>query len=140
MKKDQLIQYAALCYRVEDGHPLVALVTSRETKRWILPKGQPEKGVPPCEVAEHEAYEEAGLTGKVKRRAFASFASTKRLKTGTEVPCTIKVFLVEVRRELDVWPEKHERERRWVTPGEAALMVGEAGLVTVLLSFSAQWD
>jgi ADP-ribose pyrophosphatase YjhB (NUDIX family) len=138
--KKTLVQYAALPYRVEDGHPMVLLVTSRETKRWILPKGQPERKLQPHHVAEAEAYEEAGVIGTIFKRAFAEFPSIKRLKNGRELPCQILVYLLEVGHELDVWPEKDERQRRWMTPGEAALAVTEGALAQVLLDFGARFD
>lgn len=138
--KKQLIQFAALPFRIEDGHPMVLLVTSRETKRWILPKGQPERKLSPHQVAEAEAYEEAGLIGTVFKTPFAEYDSYKRLKNGREVPCLMRVFLLEVGHQLDAWPEKHERERRWMTPGEAAMLVTEPGLVRVLLDFGGRFD
>lgn len=119
---------------------MVLLVTSRETKRWILPKGQPERKLSPHQVAEQEAYEEAGLIGTVFKTAFATFDSFKRLKSGKELPCQVRVYLLEVSHELGAWPEQHERERRWMTPGEAALKVGEPGLVRVLLDFGGRFD
>lgn len=139
MTMAERIQYAALPFRIEDGHPVVLLVTSRETRRWILPKGNPERGVKPCEAAAQEAYEEAGVQGRVSTKAIATFASTKQLRSGTRVPCSVRVFLFEVLAELDDWPEKTQRDRRWVSPGEAALLVGEPGLVPVLLEFGALW-
>lgn len=138
--KKPLVQYAALPYRVEDGHPMVLLVTSRETKRWILPKGQPERKLSPHQVAEAEAYEEAGLVGTVFKSAFARYDTFKRLKSGREVPCLMQVYLLEVTHKLDSWPEKAERERRWMTPGEAALMVTEPGLAQILMNFGGRFD
>lgn len=138
--KKPLVQYAALPYRVEDGHPMVLLVTSRETKRWILPKGQPERKLSPHQVAEAEAYEEAGLVGTVFKSAFARYDTFKRLKNGREVPCLMQVYLLEVAHELDSWPEKGQRERRWMTPGEAAMMVTEPGLAQILMNFGGRFD
>lgn len=138
--KKSLVQYAALPFRIEDGHPMVLLVTSRETKRWILPKGQPEPKLAPHQVAETEAYEEAGLIGTVFKSPFAEYDSFKRLKNGKEVPCLMRVYLLEVTHELNAWPEKDQRERRWMTPGEAALRVTEPGLVRVLLDFGGRFD
>lgn len=134
-----VIQYAALPYRIVDGHPEVMLVTSRETKRWILPKGRPEKRLKSYEVAAAEAFEEAGIVGSIAKDSFCAFASTKRLKNGKELPCTIKVYILKTKKVLDDWPEKAERERRWFSPGEAALIVTEEGLIKTLLNFGAQW-
>lgn len=138
--KKLAFQYAALPYRIEDGRPMVLLVTSRETKRWILPKGQPERKLAPHQVAEQEAYEEAGLIGTVFKTPFATFDSVKRLKNGKEIPCGIRVFLFEVNHELGAWPEQSQRDRRWMSPGEAALTVNEPGLVRVLLDFGGRFD
>lgn len=137
--KKELLQYAALPFRIEEGQPKVLMVTSRETRKWILPKGRPEKKMAPDRVAAVEAYEEAGVRGRVVGEAFATFVSSKRLANGREVPCTIRVFLLEVEQELAKWPEMKERERRWTTPGEAALLASEPGLVEVMLAFSSRW-
>jgi 8-oxo-dGTP pyrophosphatase MutT (NUDIX family) len=132
-------QYACLPFRVEDGHPLVMMITSRETRRWILPKGQPETGRHPWEVAAQEAYEEAGLVGSVSTKAVAAYDSVKRMRSGEDLPCTVRVFLFAVEQELDDWPERAERERRWMSPGEAALAASEAPLAQLLLEFGALW-
>lgn len=134
-----LRQYAALPYRVVDGLPQVMLITSRETRRWILPKGRPEKRMKPFEVAAAEAFEEAGVLGHIAATVFSSFASHKRLKTGVELPCTIKVYLLEVNQELDYWPERDQRERAWFGLHQAALVAGEPGLIRVLDEFCALW-
>jgi hypothetical protein len=62
------IQYAALPYRISSAFGTeVLLVTSRETKRWIIPKGWPKKRKDPWESGAREAAEEAGVIGKIGR-------------------------------------------------------------------------
>jgi len=133
------IQYAALPFRMIDGEPQVLLVTSRENKRWILPKGQPEKKVAARNVAAQEAYEEAGVVGQISTRSIGSFPSAKRLRSGEEMAIRVRVYMLEVSQELDDWPEKNERERRWVNAGEAVMMASEPGLTQFLLHFAALW-
>jgi 8-oxo-dGTP pyrophosphatase MutT (NUDIX family) len=133
------IQYAALPFRLVEGEPQVLLVTSRETKRWILPKGQPEKKVTACNVAAQEAYEEAGVVGQISTRSIGSFPSMKRLRSGQEVATRVRVYMLDVARELDDWPEMGERERRWLNIGEAVMMASEPGLTQFLLHFAALW-
>lgn len=135
-KRKVRTQYAALPFSVRDDNILVMLVTSRETKRWIIPKGWPEKRILPHAVAAREAYEEAGLVGKVEERPFATFRYEKRLKSGRTATCEVETYLFEVERELDEWPEKDERERRWMSPDEAALLVTEDGLIAILRSLT----
>lgn len=131
------IQYAALPFVIKDGQPQVMLITSRETRRWVIPKGWPERKMPPMEVAAREAFEEAGLIGRIAAEPFATFRYEKRLPSGKTAPCLVWTFLFEVQQELDDWPEKGQRERRWMSPGEAALLVSEAGLVEVFLQMAA---
>src|SRR5271156_4832943 len=60
------LQYAALPYRVSArARTEIMLITSRETRRWIIPKGWPQKGRAPHRSAAREAFEEAGVVGKV---------------------------------------------------------------------------
>lgn len=137
-RKKSLVQYAALPFLVIDGgETLVLLITSRETRRWIIPKGQPEKRLAPHEVAEREALEEAGVVGLIEKEPFTTFQSGKRLKSGDLRECTVQVHLLAVERELDKWDEQHERERRWVSPAEAAMLISEPGLVPIFLRMSA---
>ncbi len=129
-------QYAALPYTVIDGGVRIMLVTSRETGRWIVPKGWPEKKTKPCEQAAREAYEEAGAIGTIAKKPFGSYSYAKRLGKRT-VTCLVDVFLLKVERELDDWPESGQRCRKWVSPAEAVQLVDDAGLADLLLRLAA---
>jgi 8-oxo-dGTP pyrophosphatase MutT (NUDIX family) len=95
------VQYGALPYRLAVGsRPQFMLVTSRETRRWIIPKGWPKKGKSPHHSAAREAFEEAGVVGAVARRSVGSFTYEKRLKNGGAVVCEVRVFPLQVRRHL----------------------------------------
>ncbi len=139
-KRRNLIQYATLPYRLEGGEPEVLLITSRETKRWILPKGNPKKHKKSFMVAAEEAFEEAGVKGKISEKPFYTFDSVKRLKSGREVPCRVRVFTLAMKKELAAWPEKNQRERAWMSFAEAAHNSGESGLVTLFLDLAADPD
>jgi 8-oxo-dGTP pyrophosphatase MutT (NUDIX family) len=127
LKKTQK-QIAALPYRAGPLAPEVMLITSRETGRWIIPKGWPHRGLPPRAVAAREAYEEAGLRGKVGKQPIGAYCYEKRLSAGRSVTCQVTVFLLEVKRQLDDWPEKQDRRRDWLPPDQAALRVEEPEL------------
>ncbi len=131
-QRTKMVQYGALPILIDDGQLRVLLITSRETRRWIIPKGWPVKKLSPSAVAAREAFEEAGLEGRVADRPLAVFSYVKRLKSGRCVTCQVETYLFEVDRELDDWPEKYQRERRWVSPDEAARLVSDAGLGDVL--------
>lgn len=126
-------QYAALCYRrAADGEIEVLLVTSRDTGRWIIPKGWPMNGKKPHRAAAIEAWEEAGATGKVRKKAFGYFTYLKGMKDGS-VPVSAAVFLLRVDKLDDAFQEKGQRQREWVSYAEAARRVREPELKSMLL-------
>jgi 8-oxo-dGTP pyrophosphatase MutT (NUDIX family) len=104
------------------------LVTSRETRRWIIPKGWPKKGKSARQSAAREAFEEAGVIGRVSRRAVGSFSYEKRLKNGGTVECEVRVFPLHVKRQSREWPEKQERKVKWLSAAKAAKKVDEPTL------------
>jgi len=130
-------QFAALPWRIGNGGLReVMLLTTRETHRWAIPKGWPMKGRKPAEVARQEAYEEAGLIGRmVGKRPVGSFHYEKRLAK-MAIICEVQVFLFRVERQLDDWPEKGQRECRWFDANEAATLVEEGGLAEILDRFA----
>jgi 8-oxo-dGTP pyrophosphatase MutT (NUDIX family) len=90
-------------------------------------------GRKPWEVAKQEAFEEAGLVGKlVSKQPVGSYHYTKALSPRQQVLCEVFVFLFQVECQLDDWPEKSERETRWFEPREAAALVDEGGLSEII--------
>jgi 8-oxo-dGTP pyrophosphatase MutT (NUDIX family) len=118
--------------RTPEGVTEILLVTSRETRRWIIPKGWPMKGRKPFEAAAREAYEEAGIVGRVGKRPLGFYLYEKRLKNRDAVLCQVTVFPLEVRKQLKKFPERGQREAQWFSPSEAADMVIEAGLAGLI--------
>ena len=132
------VQYAALPYRRSaDGALEIMLVTSRATRRWVIPKGWPMKGRKPHDAAAREAFEEAGVIGDVGRRSIGSYRYDKRLKGGDVVPCRVEVFPLDVKVQRKRWPEKGQRETQWFSPRRAAEAVDEAGLSGMIESFGS---
>ncbi|MEO8141367.1 MAG: DUF47 family protein [Sphingomicrobium sp.] len=115
----------------------VLLVTSRETKRWVIPKGNLAGGVAPHIGAAEEAFEEAGVVGAICPVALGSFRYRKRKGSGASLMADVEVFPLAVNRELDDWPEKAERERRWFSLAAAAAVVDEPDLADLIRSFGA---
>ncbi len=133
------IQYAALPYRSNGKFELeVMLVTSRGTQRWIIPKGWPKIGLPPHRTAEEEAYEEAGVAGKVGKKRIGSYSYDKVLKAGLTASCRVQVFALRVTRQHKQWPEQHQRETRWYRPRDAARFVKEPSLRRLIRKFAKQ--
>lgn len=124
-------QVAALPVKGRPGNYRVLLVTSRETRRWIIPKGWPMKGRKDHEAAAREALEEAGVSGRIHKHPMGAYTYEKRLSDGSE-PIRVMVYLLEVEREHREWPERAERRRDWVTPRVAIERLEEAGLLEIL--------
>ena len=127
------VQYAALPYRLMGRSGTeVMLVTSRDTRRWIIPKGWPQKGRAPHHSAAREAFEEAGVEGVIDSRPVGTFPYQKRLKNGGVVNCEVEVYALRVLRQSKRWPESGERQVKWVSAQEAAETVREPKLSTII--------
>lgn len=132
-KRKPVTQYAALPFALKDGQPRVMLVTSRGKGRWIIPKGWPEKNLTPHACAAKEAYEEAGIVGTIGESPLGTYRYKKRSRSGAMITFEVEAYLLEVEDQLSDWPEKGQRVTRWMTPAHAARLVGEDGLVQLLL-------
>lgn len=129
-------QVGALCFRISEvGQIEVLLITTRETRRWTIPKGWPIKGLKPHEVAEREAWEEAGIKGKAKKKPYGHYTYLKRLADSRTVPAVVEVHALEVKEACDNFPEIGQRVLIWLPPVEAALQVPEPELKGLLAGF-----
>ena len=125
-------QYGVIPYRRGKDCIEIMLITSRNTRRWIVPKGWPLDRTPSRDVARLEAFEESGVEGTIGKRRFGSFHYHKRLKDGSIVLCRVDVFAFEVGRQLDNWLERKERKRRWFDPERAIKLVREQELKALI--------
>jgi 8-oxo-dGTP pyrophosphatase MutT (NUDIX family) len=130
-----LTQYGVLPVRRTAGGLEVLLITSRDTRRWVVPRGNPISGKSPAESAAQEAYEEAGIFGPVEPEPLGQYSYEKRRRLGL-VPATVLLFRMDVAEERNDWPEKRQRERRWFPAEEAAAAVHEADLAQLIRSAS----
>ena len=134
-KSDVRTQFGAICWRQRKDDIQVALVTSRRTRRWVIPKGWPVDGATPAEAAAREAYEEAGLEGRAMDVCLGIYSYSKFIAGEDELPCVVAVFPVKVKKVLRDWPERRERTRKWVSPSKAASMVDGPELRRLLRDF-----
>lgn len=128
----ELAQYAALPYVALDGDLSVCLITSRGTRRWIIPKGWPKPPLQPYEQAAREAEEEAGLVGEIAVDPIGSYPYRKRLHFFASADCRVFVYPLLVKAQYGHWPEQGERELIWVPAPKAAGMVHEPELGQLL--------
>jgi 8-oxo-dGTP pyrophosphatase MutT (NUDIX family) len=139
MSKDKVshLQCAALPYRrLPNGAIEVMLITSRDTGRWVIPKGWHGQGLAAQDSAEREAREEGGLVGRIGEHPIGHYRYKKRLDDGSSVACLVAVFALEVERQLKSWPERKERRTRWFASREAAAAVEEPELAAMIRSLS----
>jgi len=130
-------QYGALCYRVKkkSGEVEVLLMTSRDTGRWVIPKGWPMTRKCAHEVAMQEAFEEAGVRGVVEPETLGAYTYPKVLRDGVQVVCKVQVYALEVTNMVKNFKEKGERRIEWVSFDEAAGRVREPELRHLFLAF-----
>ncbi len=131
-------QIGALPVRSDaQGELRVMLMTSRETKRLIVPKGWPMRGRKDHRAAATEALQEAGVIGRIHKKSIGSYIYWKRLADRFEL-CRVKVFLLEVERQLPVWKEREQRRIGWFRPDVAAELVDDPGLGTLIRKLPKQ--
>lgn len=135
---DKRPQIAAMpIRRAADGSLEILLVTSRTTRRWIVPKGWPMKGVKDRDAAAREAYEEAGVTGRISREPAGRYTYWKRMSDHFAL-CEVKLYLLEVEQQLDSFREQHQRDLHWFKLADAADIVDDPELSTQIRKLEAQ--
>lgn len=137
VKGKTIRQVAAIPFRrAADGRLEVMLVTSRQTRRFIVPKGWPMKGRSGAEAAAVEALEEAGVVGTALEPPAGTYSYWKRLESQF-VPVDVTVYLLAVAEELPDWQEKGGRSRAWLPAADAALLIDEPELASLVKSLQA---
>jgi 8-oxo-dGTP pyrophosphatase MutT (NUDIX family) len=128
-------QVAALPYKVAGGQVHVLLLTSRETRRPVIPKGWPMKALANRDAAAKEAYEEAGLRGHIGKTAIGFYHYWKRRADHFDL-IRVDVYPLHVRKQCRKWPEKGQRISSWLPADDAALLVDEPALGTCIREFA----
>ena len=128
-------QCAAICVRQKLDSPEsleILLITSRDCGRWVIQKGWAIPKKRPHKVAALEAWEEAGVRGRVKKNSAGYYTYAKVLKNGERFPIVVQVHLLQVTELIDEYPESGQRELRWFSPQDAAAAVDEPELKALL--------
>lgn len=125
-------QVAALPFVVTARTVELLLVTSRRRRRWIVPKGWPGKGMSLAQAAEREAWEEAGVRGRLAPTPIGHYGYAKRMRAGYEVPAAVLVYPLLVGVQFLDWPEKHKRSTAWHPVSKAAGILDDPDLARLL--------
>jgi len=110
-------QVAAVCYRIR-GEDIEFLLVQTRGRRWIFPKGNAEPGLTHAQAAALEAFEEAGVHGRMEEAAFTQYVGRKGdTRTSAAIEMAVSAHLCEVTR-LDT-PQEDYRDPTWFSPAEA---------------------
>lgn len=134
-KSEVRTQFAALCYRIKKDKVRILLVTSRGSKRWIVPKGWPMDGKTPAKSALQEAWEEAGVVGSASDAALGVYSYAKCVNGEDDMQCLAMVYPIEVTALSKEFPEKGQRRRKWMSRKKAASKVSEPELARIIRDF-----
>lgn len=120
-------QSAAIPYRWRDGKLEILVITTSKRKRWLVPKGWVEDDLTPWESAAKEAFEEAGVRGRISDRCLGTY----QLRKGDGIS-EISVYPLQVEEVMGKWPEKSRRRRRWLSLDKAERLVQPNSLAKIL--------
>ena len=111
------IHVAAVCYRLKNGEPEFLLVRTR-SGRWTFPKGRVDNDATFAAAAAREAYEEAGVKGRIEHQPFHWYFHSKRERFRSSrsiVP--VQAHLCEVERLVS--PSEDHRDPTWFKADKA---------------------
>lgn len=134
------MQFGALCWRMHRRQVEVLLITSRDTGRWVIPKGWAVDGLSPALSAAREAWEEAGVEGVVSDTGLGRFRYDKVVRPSQFIPCEVQVFGLRVARLAERFPEHKQRRRKWFNAETAARKVNEPQLRELLAALPQGLD
>ncbi len=122
-------QAAAICWRLsQQGQIEILLISSLGSGRWILPKGHLQKRELSFRAAQREALEEAGISGKIRKKPVGYY----RYKKDGRNELTVAIHLLKVFSDNEIHPEFGQRRKVWVAPNDASVLVDEPELKKIL--------
>ena len=124
----------AITFIVEEGDLKLLVMTSLTRGRWVFPKGMLKKGEGKLKGCRREAFEEAGVKGKILSDLpiTAVIKSKDKSKSDTMVVTYYPMFVTKRTKE---WPEKKLRNRQWVSLDEIDRYLKKGDLRTVVKTF-----
>ncbi len=118
----------------KNGKLRVLMVTSRDSGRWVMPKGWQMDGKKPWHAAKIEALEEAGAIGFISDTEIGHYHYDKRMEDGRKILCRVTLYPMIVDKLKSRWKERKQRKRHWFSAKKAAKLVEEKELTQLLKS------
>ncbi len=134
-KSGKTVQFGALVYRIRNNQPQILLITSRGRQQWLIPKGWPIDGLKPHKAAAQEAWEEAGVSGRVNKYSLGMLRHTKDRGSPRATKTRIIVFPMEASKLATKFPEAKQRRRKWLSPKKAAARIANPELAQMVRAF-----
>lgn len=134
-KSKYQLQFAALVYRMRNHKPQVLLITSRGSQQWLIPKGWPIDGLKPHQAAAQEAWEEAGVLGRVQKQPLGLYCYRKQSRAKPDMPLQVMVFAMMAKHLVAEYPERLQRRRKWLSPKKAAARIANPELAQLVRGF-----
>lgn len=131
-----LRQVGAIPFVIRETEPLVLMITSRTHERWIFPKGAVEQGETAAEAALREAYEEAGISGRMLDQFAHEVQTVKQTSDGPR-DLVVTYIPLHFTEQHDDWPERKNRDRHWVILPDARKIAGGPDIHSALDGFEA---
>lgn len=128
-------QSGVIPYRFDGKKLKIMLITSRRKQKWIIPKGVIEPYMTPQQSAAQEAYEEAGVFGKVWTMPVGSYKMEKWGGT-----CNVMVFPMLVTKIYDDWMEGNFRKRKWMSPEKAMKKIARRDVAELIEKFVEDYE
>lgn len=125
-------QSAVIPFRFEKGIFQILIISTRKRKNWIIPKGIIEIGLSGKKSAEKEAFEEAGVQGKLLSNKVGKYS----YKKWGDI-CNVDVYALEVELILDKW-EEDSRNRKWIEIRDIEKYMSNFDLINIIKKFSVQ--
>jgi 8-oxo-dGTP pyrophosphatase MutT (NUDIX family) len=129
-------QIGALCYRLTHKKLKILLITSRRSKKWIIPKGWKVDELSSRKSAALEAWEEAGVQGRVSEKPVGTYYYRKKKKSEGFFTCAVNVFTIDVQSSKKVYPEQGQRQKKWIDALEATELIVEPELKNLIRKLS----
>ncbi len=121
-------QSGVIPYRVQNGKIEILLITSRDRQKWVIPKGGISNGMTPPASAAKEAWEEAGIIGRVDVKKLGTYKYRKRGKI-----YQVQIYLMPVEMVCEEYPEAGQRQRQWLDFNKAIMLVKQASLQRIII-------
>ncbi len=124
-------QSGVVPYRIHNGKVEILLITTRDNKNWVIPKGGIASGMTPPDSAAKEAWEEAGIIGRVNTSKQGIYKYRKGGKT-----YQVKLYPLAVEDIKDNYPEAGKRRRLWLEVEVAIELIKKNSLKQIIKDFT----